>query len=188
MAKNYEFYTFVNKFLNLWNAGENAFLSVECCDGKAIANIQLKLERPPPAPPPPARPPHPNHKPYPPSPRRPGQSRLQRSARRAQARAAAAEAVAAATSPSAEEDHENATQDTEEVSQDHETTPTDAEDAVEIISTPTTDAAVQADFHLEAEQAAPQAVCPGQVSQSNIRDNINFLIKKVFLSLATLTS
>ena len=39
------------KFLQLWNAGHDTRLIVECWAGKATINLQLMLREPPPTPP-----------------------------------------------------------------------------------------------------------------------------------------
>ena len=69
------------KFMQLWNAGHDARLTVECRDGKSTINLQLTLGEPPPA----------CH--VRPQPRRPGPSRLRRCERCAEARTAAENAA-----------------------------------------------------------------------------------------------
>ena len=73
--------SFVNKFRSLWQAGNNARLSIECHAGQARVHLQLDLPPPPPPPPQQQRP------------RRSGPSRFRRRARRAEARATVAKAV-----------------------------------------------------------------------------------------------
>ena len=80
MAGPPELYSFVNKFINLWQSGNCARLAVKCQEGKASVNLHLQLGGDPPA-----KPPKP----------RPSPSRQRRSARRALARAEAAAANAA---------------------------------------------------------------------------------------------
>ena len=76
-----EMHNFNFKFMQLWNAGHDARLTVECRDGKSTINLQLTLGEPPPA----------CH--VRPQPRRPGPSRLRRRERCAEARTAAENAA-----------------------------------------------------------------------------------------------
>ena len=73
------------KFLQLWNAGHDAHLTVECWAGKATINLELTLgDKPLPTPP---------VCQVRPQPRQPGPSRLRRHERRAEARIAAENAA-----------------------------------------------------------------------------------------------
>ena len=82
--------SFVQKFYNLWNTGNDACLNLECHAGKAQIHLQLNLHLQP-------QPQHqPRHHPPPPpqQPRRHlGPSQLRRRARREHVRATAAEAA-----------------------------------------------------------------------------------------------
>ena len=80
MTALHEVHSFVAKFLNLCNSGENANLNLKCRNGRAVINLQLNLDDYSP----PAHPPH--HQGRRPC-MRPSPSRLRRSARRAQTRA-----------------------------------------------------------------------------------------------------
>ena len=73
---------FIDKFQNVWRAGKDARLVIECQAGQAWISIHQHIGLPPP-------PPKQHH-------RRPGPARLRRSARRAQARAEAENVFAAA--------------------------------------------------------------------------------------------
>ena len=85
-----ELKSFVTKFADLWHSGKNASLSLECDNGEATINLQLRLGS------------HPLQQPQHHQgsqhrlERRAGPSRLRRRARRAQARELAAERAAAA--------------------------------------------------------------------------------------------
>ena len=92
MAGPQEMYSFVTKFLNLWQAGKQARLNLECEAGKVSVNLRLHLGHQHPPLPPDPRPP-----------RRPGPSRLRHHARCAKAReASAAQAAAQVPTGSAE--------------------------------------------------------------------------------------
>lgn len=80
--------SFLTKFTNLWHAGKNAQLSMECKNGDTYVNLRLHLDSQPPAP---------QHPYYPPPRRQPGPSRVRRRVRRAVARAEAAENAAVST-------------------------------------------------------------------------------------------
>ena len=86
----------IQKFQQLWRAGNIARLSLECRGGQGWANLHVQLPDPPPplfrhGPHYPAAPAH--------SRRRPGPSRMRRRARRAEARKDAAEEAAVDVEP-----------------------------------------------------------------------------------------
>ena len=89
----------IQKFQQLWRAGNIARLSLECRGGQGWANLHVKL---------PDSPPHLHqHGPHYPAPpahsrRRPGPSRMRRRARRAEARKGAAEEAAVNVEPTEE--------------------------------------------------------------------------------------
>ena len=91
MTALHEVHSFVAKFLNLCNSGKSANLNLKCRNGRAVINLQLNLDDPPPLPHPPY---HQEQRPC----KRPSPSRLRRSARRAQTRA---ETVSSESSPTA---------------------------------------------------------------------------------------
>ena len=77
MAGPQEMFNFVTKFQNLWHAGKQARLYIECEAGDASINLQLYLG-------------HHQHPPQPHQPQRQSPSRLRRRAKRAEAREVAA--------------------------------------------------------------------------------------------------
>ena len=89
----------IQKFQQLWRAGNIARLSLECRGGQGWANLHVKLPDPPPH-----LHQHGPHYPAPPahSRRRPGPSRMRRRARRAEARKGAAEEAAVNVEPTEE--------------------------------------------------------------------------------------
>ena len=120
---------FLRKFQEVWQAGKDARLFLECHAGQAVLNLHVRLEHPLP-------PPQQHHHHH----RRPGPSRLRRRARRAAARAAANAAPAAAKAASEEE-----------------TTVATAEMAVQTDNVKkTSDIAVQADVPLHHPQHVPR--------------------------------
>ena len=95
MTALHEVHSFVAKFLNLCNSGKSANLNLKCRNGRAVINLQLNLDDPPPLPHPPY---HQEQRPC----KRPSPSRLRRSARRAQTRAETVSSESLPTSNPAE--------------------------------------------------------------------------------------